>query len=170
MSQPAKGCLYAPDDDGSIRIGASDPLAIGDHRPVRPCAHLPARGVGILCPALLSNRIVIDHGIHVPGRYEEPEPRAPELSERIRISHVGLSQDGDLIALSLQQASDDSHAERGMVNIGIPRYVNEIRGFPPRFAHLLGAYGQEAMRFHQGRKPPSQASAGVVSVGSMIST
>ena len=71
MCQTAQAGFNASDDDGGILVHRTDQIAVDNRCVIRTFAHHAARCIGILLSALLGNRIMVYHGIHVSGRYQK---------------------------------------------------------------------------------------------------
>src|SRR5690606_30442926 len=56
---------------------------------------------------------------------------------------VRLGNDAHAKALGLQQATDDGHAERRMVDVSVAGHDDDVAGIPAELIHLLPAHRQE---------------------------
>ena len=59
---------------------------------------------------------------------------------------VGLGENGDAEAVSLQNPSNDGGSEGGMIHVGVAGYEDEIGGIPAAFLHFAARQRQEGMR------------------------
>ena len=135
--------LDASDDDGNVLEHAPDQVRVHHHRVVGTQPALAPRREGIQAAALLGDRIVIHHGIHVPRAHEEPQTRAPERGDAFRIAPIGLGDHADLVVVRLEKAADDGRTERRVVHIRIAGHVHEVALVPAALAHVLAIYGKK---------------------------
>ena len=55
----------------------------------------------------------------------------------------GLGDDADAKALRLQHATDDGHAETGVVHIRVAGHQNDVATVPSELRHFSAAHGQK---------------------------
>ena len=136
--------LNASDDDGNILEHASDQVRVHHNRVVGTQPALAPRREGIQVAALLGDRIVIHHRVHVPRAHEEPQTRAPEHGDAFRIAPIGLGDHADLVMVRLKKTADNGCTERRVVHIRIAGHVHEVALVPAALAHVLAVHGKEA--------------------------
>ena len=76
VGQAAQRSFHPAQNDGDILKRSADQLAVHHRGVVWAQAHFPARRIAIAAPALLRNGVMIHHGIHVAGAYQESKPGA----------------------------------------------------------------------------------------------
>ena len=80
VGDPPKGCLDPANHNRHLGIGSATPMAIDNHRSIRPPASLRPRGVGIIAPNPPIRSIVINHRIHIasgnPKKQIRPSPES----------------------------------------------------------------------------------------------
>ncbi len=137
VCEPTQTRLNTADDDRGMLIAFPDQVTVDGHRAVRTLSHDAARCIGVGLPMMLRDGVVIHHGIHVAAGHEEAEPRLPELHDGRRIVPVRLRQHRDLIAVRLEHTGDDGGPEAGVVHIGVPHHIDEIRLCPATLQHIF---------------------------------
>ena len=143
MGKAAQTRLDTSDDDGNVLEHAPDQVRVHHNRVVGAQPALTPRREGIRVAALLGDRIVIHHGIHVSRAHEEPQTRAPERSDAFRIAPIGLGDHADLVVVRLEKAADDGRTERRVIHIRIARHVHEVALVPAALAHVLAVHGKK---------------------------
>lgn len=103
------------------------------------------RGVGIVAADLAVGGVPVDHGIHV-ARGITPQnrfgrPRALNGSLLCQSGWARCPRESPA-----QHAADHSHAEAGMVDVGVAGHQNHVAAVPAKLLHLLAARGQEWCR------------------------
>ena len=136
--------LDASDDDGNVLEHASDQVRVHHNRVVGAQPTLAPRREGVRTAALLGDRIVIHHRVHVPRAHEEPQTRAPKRSDAFRITPIGLGDHADLVVVRLEKTADDGRAERRVINVRIARHVHEVALVPTALAHVVAVHGKKA--------------------------
>jgi len=102
---------------------------------LRPAADIIG-GIGIVAANLAISGIAIDHRIHVTGGHAEEQVGFAEQLESFGRIPVGLGNDSHAVALRLQQAADDRHAEAGMIHIGIAGDDDDVAAVPAEQFHF----------------------------------
>jgi hypothetical protein len=143
VSDPAQGRLDAAEHDRHVLVGFLAALAVHQAGTIGPRAGQATRGVGVVGADFLVGGVAVDHRIHVAGRDTEEQVRLAELHEVVLGLPVGLGNDADPETLGLEQATDDCHAERRVIDVGIARDNDDVAGIPAELIHLLPAHGQE---------------------------
>ena len=146
VGHPAQAGLDSAQNDRNVFVGAADQISIDHSRMIRPLSRFSSRRIRVLLPSFSGNIIVIDHGIHVPGRDEEGELRPSEHVDAPLVLPVRLGNDADAVAVRLQHAADDGMSKGGMIHIGVPDDIDKIRSFNPPLFHLFSCYRQESLR------------------------
>ena len=159
VRQAPQARLDAAHDDGRLLEGAADEVGVHDRRVVGTQARLAAGGIRVAAALLLGDGVVVDHRVHVARRHEEPQARFAEHGDGGGVVPVGLRDHAHLIAVRLEQASDDGHPERGMIDVRVARHVHEIATVPSAPLHVGSADGKESF-WHAGLLGRTRLSAG----------
>ena len=131
-------------NDGYVGIEFAQNLTIDDGGVFRSHIVTPVRRVCVLAPKSASRSVFVHHRVHATWSNAEPQTRSPQTTEVAQVTvPVGLRNDGHTQSFCLEQTPDDSHPERGMVDIGIGREQDDVGLFPASQFHLLAG----------GRKP-----------------
>ena len=149
VGNAAQACLNAADHQRHITKGLAQTLTVDDDAAVGTFAALAARGVGVVAAHASIGRIAINHRVHVARGDAEEQVRTAERLERGRAAPVGLRDDAHAKALRLEKASDDRHAETGVVHVGVARHQNDVAAVPPQRIQLFAGHGQHG----RGREP-----------------
>ena len=78
MSHSPKTCLNSTYDNRCLLVGVPDQVAVYHRGIIGSLAHNSTGSKGILFSSLFRYRIMVDHGIHVAGRYEKAKPWLPQ--------------------------------------------------------------------------------------------
>ena len=142
MSHASQRGLYAAEDDRDVRIQMFQNLRIDDGGIFRTQVVAAVRRVGVFRAQALGGGVFVDHRVHTTGRNAEEQPRLPQLLEVAEVAvPVGLWDNGDAVAGSLEGAADDGSTERGVVNIGIAGKQDDVHLIPsPQFQFLFGRW------------------------------
>ena len=89
--------------------------------------------------------VAVDHGIHVAGGDAEEQVGAPS-AERLGAVPVRLRNDADAEALCLEHATDDGHAEAGVIHISVAGNDDDVAAVPAERVHLGARHRQERGR------------------------
>ena len=88
--------------------------------------------------------IVVYHTVHHSAVDTEEKTWLPEFAEVAQVvAPVGLRDDGHTVACRLERAPYDGCAKRGVVDIGIAGYEDDVDHVPPEAFHLVECYGQK---------------------------
>ncbi len=139
---PERG-LDAAEHDRHIAVRFLAALRIHERAAVRAPAADAAGRVGVVVADFAIRRVAVDHRVHVAGRDAEEQVRLAQYLERLFRVPVGLGDDADAKALRFEQAPDDGHAERRVVDVGVPRHDDDVAGVPAEFVHLGARHRQE---------------------------
>ena len=143
VGDAAQACLDAADDDRRARIGLARALGVHGHRAVGALAGLGVGRVGVVGADLAVGRVAVDQRVHVARGDAEVQPRPAQRTEGLGRVPVGLAEDADPKAVRLEQASDERHAEAGMVDIGVAGHQDDVALVPAEHVHLGARHGQE---------------------------
>ena len=143
MSHSPKTCLDTSQDDRCFFIRSSNQISIDDHRPVRSMSHLSTGRIGIFLPVLFRHCIMINHRIHIAGRYQKAQTRFTKHLDPFRIFPVRLSYHSHRIAPAFQETADDRRPERRMIHIRISTYIDKIRLFYSSLPALFHCHRQK---------------------------
>ena len=126
-------------------------------------AHLAAWSIRVGAAALLRHGVVVHHGIHVARRDEKAQSRTAEHRDAGIVVPVRLANDAYLVMVRLENARDDGHAERRVVDIGVAAYEHEVALIPSALIHIGTAHRQESaprsFRLARLRRPLSRTLA-----------
>ena len=137
VREPAQRRLDAAQDDRGVLECAPDEVAVDDARVVGAQPHLAAGRVRIGLAAVLGDGVVVDHRVHVARGHEKAELRFAEHGDAARVAPVGLRDHAHLEAMRLEEARDDRHAKRGVVDVRVAAHVHEVDAVPAARFHLL---------------------------------
>ena len=137
MCHAAQARLDAADHNGYAVKSLSAALGVDNDGPVRPPAACVSRCIGIITANLTVSRITVDHRIHVAGSNPEIQVGRTKRHKIIGIAPVRLSNDAHTKTMGFQDASNDSHAETRMIDVGIPRDNDDIAAVPAQRIHFL---------------------------------
>ncbi len=143
MGDAAQRSLDAAEHDRHVLVGFLATLAVHQAGAVRAPAGKATRGVGVVGTDFLVRGIAVDHRVHVARSHAEEQVRLAEFHEVVFRLPVRLGNDAHAEALGLQQAADDGHAERRVVDVGITGHDDDVAGIPAEQIHLLPAHRQE---------------------------
>ena len=143
MSQTAKRCLDATQNNGNILIRAANQVSVDHRRAIGTKPHLAAGRERISAAMPLGYRVVVHHRVHVASGNQESQPGPSQHRDAFRVAPIGLADHTHLIVVGLKQARDDGHAERGMVDIRIAAHEHEIAAVPTTLLHIGTANRQE---------------------------
>ena len=143
VGDAAQGGFDATEHHRDVGVGFLAALAVDQAGAVGALAGDAAGGVGVVGTDLTVGGVAVDHGVHVAGGDPEEQVRLAELHEVVLRAPVGLGDDPHAEALGLQQAADDGHAERRMIDVGIAGDDDDVAGIPAQLIHLFPAHGQE---------------------------
>ncbi|MNP27478.1 hypothetical protein D3C76_1203910 [compost metagenome] len=146
MGDTAQRGLDAAEHDRHALVRLAAALAVDHAGAIRALAGQAARGIGVVGTDLLVGGVAVDHRVHVAGRDTEEQVRLAELHEVVFGLPVRLGNDAHAEALGFQQAADDGHAERRMVDVGIAGDDDDVAGIPAELIHLRPAHRQEWRR------------------------
>ena len=142
MCQTAQRSFNAPEDDRNIGKQLLDNLCIDDCRVFGAQVVATVGTVSVLGAKTASSGVFVHHGIHAPRGNAEPQAWTTEFLEIAEIAvPVGLRNDDHAQAFGFQYATDDSHAERGMIDVGIAREQDDIGLLPAAQIHFLASRG-----------------------------
>ncbi len=139
----AQARLDAAEHDRHVLVGLAHPLRIDDDGAVRALAALAVGRVGVVVAQPLVGGVAVDHRVHVAAGDAEEHRRLAERAEGFGARPVGLGDDADAEALTLQHAADHRHAEARMVDIGVARHQDHVAGVPAERVHLGARHRQE---------------------------
>ena len=137
----AQRSFDATDDDGHVLVGLARALRIHDDRAVRPLATLAARRVRVIAAHPAVGGVAVDHRVHVAGGDAEEQARPAQRSEGLGALPVRLGDHADAQALGLEQATDDGHAEAGVIDVGVTTDDDDVAFIPAQRIHLFAAHG-----------------------------
>ena len=100
MPQPAKAGFNAADQNGNILVGLADQIAVNHSSIIGPLAHFAAGGEGVSFAAVLGDRIVIDHGVHIAAGNQEAQTGTAEYVDGLGIFPVRLGDNAYGIAVA----------------------------------------------------------------------
>ena len=115
----------------------TDQITIHDRSIIRPFSHHTARGIGIHRSALLGNGIMIYHGIHISGRYNESKSRRTENGNGSIIFPVRLWDNSYRISVWLEDTGNNRMTEWRMIHISITTYINKVKLLDSTIDHIL---------------------------------
>ena len=141
VGQAAQARLDASDDEGRVLVGAADQVAVDRDRVVGARARDAAGGVGVRVPAVLSDRVMVDHGVHVAGGHKKAQTRLAQDLDACGVAPVGLADDAHAVTVRLEHSGDDGHAKAGVVHIGVSADVDEVALIPAAGLHVRAGYG-----------------------------
>ena len=144
VGQPPQRGLDAPHDHRHMGEEALEDARVDRHGVVGAEARAAAGRIGVVVAQPEVGRVVVDHRVHRSGRDAEEEARRTELGEVAQVVlPVGLGDDGDAVALGLEQAADDRGAEGRVVDVGVAREENDVEVIPSAFADLFDGCRQK---------------------------
>src|SRR3990172_11764482 len=155
MGDTAQARFNAADDDWDMLKCLTTSLCIHHYCVIRALAGCPIGCISIVTADFSVRGITIDHGIHVPGSYPIEQIGFTEFLEITHIGPVGLRDDTDPEALCFQYPTNNSHAETGVIHIGIAADKDDIAGVPTQNIHLLPGNWQ----LYSGTKTPAPVRA-----------
>ena len=126
VAEPPQTGLNTADDDRCVFVCLADQVAVDNDCVVRALPDDAAGRVGVLMAALLGNRIVVDHGVHVAGRDQKAKPWLAVFRNARGIAPIGLADERDAITARLQQAADNCGAKARMVHVRVAADVDEV--------------------------------------------
>ena len=135
--------LDATQHDGRIGKGLAAALGIDDNGAVGPPAALAVRRVAVVVPEPPVGGVAVHHRVHVARGDAEEQVGLAQCPEGGGIAPLRLGDDAHPEALRLQQPGHQSHAETGMVDVGVTRYQDDVAAVPPQLVHLLPRHGKE---------------------------
>ena len=143
VGDAAQRGLDAAEHDRHVLVGFLAALAVDQAGAVRPLARFAAGGISIVRADLLVRGVAVDHRVHVAGRDPEEEVGLAQLHEVGFAGPVRLGNDADAKALGFEQAPDDGHAKRRVVDVGVTGNDDDVAGVPAQLIHLFPAHRQE---------------------------
>ena len=146
MAETPQAGFDAADEDGHVLVGLADQVAVDDGGIVRPLAHDAPGGEGVGFPAVLGDRIVVHHGVHVAAGHQKAQPGTAIHIDRLGIFPVRLGDNAHAIAVAFQHPADNGVAEGGVIHIGIPNDVDKVTLLPAPVQHILLTNGQKIHR------------------------
>ena len=141
VGQAAQARLDASDDEGRVLVDAANQVAVDRDRVVGTRASDAAGGVGVRVPAVLGDRVVVDHGVHVAGGREKAQARLAQDLDACGVAPVGLADDAHAVTVCLEHSGDDGHAKAGVVHIGISADVDKVALIPAAGFHVRAGHG-----------------------------
>ena len=84
---------------------------------------------------------MIDHGIHISGRYKETKARFTKSLNAFFMTPVRLWDDSHTVSTTLKETADNGRTERRMIYIGISCDIYKIDLIPSALLHFLLCYG-----------------------------
>ncbi len=139
---PERG-LDAAQDNRHVAVGFLAALRVDERTAVRSPATYAAGCVGVVVPHFAVRRVAVDHRIHVAGGDAEEQVRPAQHLEGFFRMPVGLGDDADAKPLRFEQAPDDGHAERRVIDVGVARYDDDVARVPAERVHLGTRHRQE---------------------------
>ena len=149
VGEPPERGFQPADENGHVPIGFPDPVAVDDHRPVRPFSRLASGGIVVLTAAFFGSGIVGHHGVDIPGGHKKPKPGSAEPFEVLAGGIVRLGQHCAGKPTGFQHTGNDGGAEGGMIHVCVAVHVDKIRLFVLQFlsggGHEGGSDGHDAV-------------------------
>ena len=66
-------------------VRLADQISVDDAGVIRTFPHDAARRIGVMASALLGNAVMVDHGIHISGRYKKCKSWLPENGNAVLV-------------------------------------------------------------------------------------
>ena len=137
VSQSPKTRFNSADDDRGVTIRAPDQIAVYHRRIIRPFSHNASRRVGIHTAPFLGDRIMVDHGIHITGRYQKGQSRLAQNRNRAVVLPIRLRNDSHRISMGFQNSRDNGMSKGRMIHIGISAHIDEIKLLDSALLHIF---------------------------------
>jgi hypothetical protein len=152
VGDAAQAGLDAADDDGHVGEGLAAAVGVHDRAAVGPQAGHPVGRVGVVGanPALAG--VAVHHRVHVAAGHAPHQVGSAERGEGVDVAPVGLGDDADPEAVRLEQAADQGHAERRVVDVGVPGHEDDVTAVPAQLVHL-GPAGRQHRRHAEPVRP-----------------
>lgn len=146
MGDTAQGCLDAAQHHRYVAVGLLAALAIDQAGAIRALAGQAAGRIGVVGADLLVGGVAVDHRVHVASSDTEEQVRLAELHEVVFAAPVRLGNDAHAKTLGFEQTTDDGHAERRMIDVGVTGDDDDVAAVPAELIHLFPAHRQEGRR------------------------
>ena len=143
MRQATQARLNAAQNNGRVLVRASYEVAVHRRGMVRAPIGRATWRIGILAAWNLVYGVMIHHGIHIARRNEKAQARLAEYIHAFRVAPVGLRDNAHLVAMRLEHARNNRHAERRLVDVCIAAHVSEIDAIPAASAHVVHIHGKK---------------------------
>ena len=140
MRQATQARLNAAQNNGRVLVRASNEVAVHRCGVVGAPIGRTARRIGILAAWNLVYSVMIHHGIHIARRNKEAQARLAEHIHAFGVAPVGLRDNAHLIAVRLEHARNNRHAEQRLVDVRIAAHVGKIDAIPPASPHIVHIY------------------------------
>ena len=95
-----------------------------------------ARRISIIVSDFLVRRVTVDHRIHVARGNTEVQVWLAQCLEGILRSPVWLRDDADAKTVRLEQPTNNRHAKRRVIDVGIASNNDDVAGVPSQLIHL----------------------------------
>ena len=146
MGNTAQGRLDAAQHHRHVAVGLLAALAVDQAGAIRALAGQAAGRIGVVGADLLVGGVAVDHRVHVAGCDTEEQVRLAELHEVVFAAPVRLGNDAHAKTLGFEQTTDDGHAERRMIDVGVTGDDDDVAAVPAELIHLFPAHRQEGRR------------------------
>ena len=156
--------LDAADDDRHARERAASEVRVDEGRAVGTAVRGATGGVLVDGARLLLRRQLVEHRVEVARADAHEEPRSAHACHVGRRGPVGLGDDADLVAATLEKARDEDRAEGGMIDVRVARDDEDVELGPAARIHLGARRRQGSARCRDAR-PPGRGRAGRLSFG-----
>ena len=136
---PQRG-FDAADHDRDVGKEPLELASVNRRGVVGPLSRRRVRRVRIARPPFLARGVVVDHRIHVAAGNAEEEPRPPageKVFETAGVVPTGLGNDPHLVPSGSEQAADQRHAERGMIDVRVSIDQDDVELLPAARFRLL---------------------------------
>ena len=133
----------AADDDVGIGERFACALRVNNHGAIRALVRCAIRRIGIIRARFVVRGVAIDHRIHIAGGDAEKQVWLAQFAKIFCRLPIRLADDADAKALCFEQATNQRHAETGVVNIGIAGDDDDVAGVPAKGFHFRARRGQK---------------------------
>ena len=137
MSKASETRFNTADNDGHVFIGLAHAVGIYNRRPFGTPTGLPARRITVRITDFLGSRFFTEHRIEVSRRNQNTQPRLAENLKRLDIVPIRLRNKAYTITAGFQHASYQSRCKAGVIHIGIPVDIYEVKLIPASFFHIF---------------------------------
>ncbi len=128
MRQAAQRSFYAAYDDRYIRVQLFQNACIYSNGVIGTHVGSAICRIGVVAPDAFGCRIMVDHRVHISGRYAKKQTRSTQFFEITQVvPPIGLWHYSYRIPLRLQHSCYNSRTKRRVVYIGIAGEQNDIR-------------------------------------------